>query len=432
MDQELLNDLNSLDKTLREENLNLRNRLLSIHHDVKFYQRVRSHFPQMDVMPNARCGIWYIPPEDYTSSVYFKSTDGHTNNWGFSIRRLNFTALTGQKLIIDSTRRGKRSPDSLSKTIPIWCSVLNSVFDKSTNYDRELQVDESCVSNLEREMILDKLIDTIEPGIRPYFDSVLNIDALRGHGMDKKLRAFFVSPSTNIQALANEVKTLDEEYSPLVLVTVSEMSRDGEDKSGGFCYVQGAGDDHELWSGGLSPSMFWANQNLLSEVSLRGLTNNEIVNLVNGIVEKEVCSTETTGWTKWDISPTLSFGSITPKSTIKSKEGFERIIVLESSVKSEVEGVFVHKLESNSKKSSKLLRVELPKIVQEYHHQGRTLVLCSTGGDLSPCVAITLSLMGTISDKVIIRTKLAELTSLNPLVNPQRGTLNSINSFLMK
>lgn len=28
-------------------------------------------------------------------------------------------------IIVDSTRRGKRMPDSLSKTIPIWCAVLN-------------------------------------------------------------------------------------------------------------------------------------------------------------------------------------------------------------------------------------------------------------------------------------------------------------------
>lgn len=28
-------------------------------------------------------------------------------------------------IIVDSTRRGKRIPDSLAKTIPIWCSTIN-------------------------------------------------------------------------------------------------------------------------------------------------------------------------------------------------------------------------------------------------------------------------------------------------------------------
>lgn len=36
--------------------------------------------------------------------------------------------MVGQKggcIIVDSTRRGKRFPDSMSKTIPIWTCVLN-------------------------------------------------------------------------------------------------------------------------------------------------------------------------------------------------------------------------------------------------------------------------------------------------------------------
>jgi len=28
-------------------------------------------------------------------------------------------------VLVDSTRRGKRVPDALSKTVPIWCAVIN-------------------------------------------------------------------------------------------------------------------------------------------------------------------------------------------------------------------------------------------------------------------------------------------------------------------
>ena len=28
-------------------------------------------------------------------------------------------------IIVDSTRSGKRLPDALSKTVPIWCAVIN-------------------------------------------------------------------------------------------------------------------------------------------------------------------------------------------------------------------------------------------------------------------------------------------------------------------
>jgi len=31
-------------------------------------------------------------------------------------------------LIVDSTRSGKRMPDALSKTVPIWCAVINKAY----------------------------------------------------------------------------------------------------------------------------------------------------------------------------------------------------------------------------------------------------------------------------------------------------------------
>jgi tRNA A64-2'-O-ribosylphosphate transferase len=35
-------------------------------------------------------------------------------------KRVNDSAV-----LVDSTRRGKRMPDALSKTVPIWCAVIN-------------------------------------------------------------------------------------------------------------------------------------------------------------------------------------------------------------------------------------------------------------------------------------------------------------------
>jgi len=31
-------------------------------------------------------------------------------------------------ILVDSTRAGKRIPDALSKTVPIWCAVINRAF----------------------------------------------------------------------------------------------------------------------------------------------------------------------------------------------------------------------------------------------------------------------------------------------------------------
>ena len=92
-----------------------------------------SKFPSLPVIPNERAGLWYTRPglNNCNQSAYFKSTDGHFGVWNFSLKRLNLHILptiadNGGCLLIDTTKRGKRFPDSLGKTVPIWCSVLNA------------------------------------------------------------------------------------------------------------------------------------------------------------------------------------------------------------------------------------------------------------------------------------------------------------------
>ena len=104
--------------------------LQSIDLDAAFVAEARDSLGAPATFANLRCGVWYVPPELRTGTCYFKSTDGHTGNWGFSLSRLNLqvalaAAHEGRVLIVDSTRSGKRFPDSLSKTVPIWCAVIN-------------------------------------------------------------------------------------------------------------------------------------------------------------------------------------------------------------------------------------------------------------------------------------------------------------------
>lgn len=59
-----------------------------------------------------------------------------------------FFLLVGQKggcIIVDSTRRGKRFPDSMSKTIPIWTCVLNRSI---SNYLNKLRDDDGSLVEL--------------------------------------------------------------------------------------------------------------------------------------------------------------------------------------------------------------------------------------------------------------------------------------------
>lgn len=71
--------------------------------------------PKLPVIANLRCGAWYVPRPDAT--CYYKSTDGHSGVWAFSLTRLNWhvallAAEKGGAYIVDATRRGKTFPVS--------------------------------------------------------------------------------------------------------------------------------------------------------------------------------------------------------------------------------------------------------------------------------------------------------------------------------
>ncbi|CEH12475.1 Initiator tRNA phosphoribosyl-transferase [Ceraceosorus bombacis] len=92
-------------KQHRSVERDVRNRLHSILSDIRFTHQLHSlHFSHLPLIPNLRCGACLKRPN------------------------LAFLKLTLEKrgaVCVDSTRRGKILPDALSKTLPIWCAVLN-------------------------------------------------------------------------------------------------------------------------------------------------------------------------------------------------------------------------------------------------------------------------------------------------------------------
>ena len=67
---------------------------------------------------------------------------------------------------MDSTRSGKRIPDALSKTVPIWCAVLNRALlirypdldlDKTRAWDVKLYTPPAVVSTQEHDQIEQRL-----------------------------------------------------------------------------------------------------------------------------------------------------------------------------------------------------------------------------------------------------------------------------------
>lgn len=173
-----------LTSLIRHFDNSLLNRLRSIAEDAQWLERLRLALPNIPIYGNLRCGVWYVPPD--APKCYFKSADGHCHYWTQSLSRLNlhiaiaaastalqpmtettsspasstppsstwtwknvssfprlpfianssYTPLPNVKpdlfpvglrgvIIVDSTRKGKRFPDSFSRTIPIWACAMN-------------------------------------------------------------------------------------------------------------------------------------------------------------------------------------------------------------------------------------------------------------------------------------------------------------------
>ncbi|KAK6248598.1 hypothetical protein QUC31_020163 [Theobroma cacao] len=268
-------------RAIKRKDNTLYNALRSIYEDSIFVGEISQLWPQVPLVANLRCGLWYSP--NFQSTCYFKSTDGHTNNWSFNTSRLNFhiALLAGQKggcIIVDSTRRGKRFPDSMSKTIPIWTCVLNrSVFNylnksrNESNDDGSLlerdsdagqnSVDWDCslhlplwVSGTEKAAIEDRL----EGWTKDLNASGADIAALASC-LKKPLRPLWISQKTVIWI--NEVPDHDSwDFTPIILVSSSSSTGVTQHRTTSefsWNYIPGAGDDEESWARGLSPNLFW-------------------------------------------------------------------------------------------------------------------------------------------------------------------------------
>lgn len=88
----LSTDFSTTLSSLRRSTLSISNRLRSVAEDAEFVCEVANAYKR-PLVANERCGSWYIPLDRKAASAYFKSTDGHTGEWSFSLRRLNIQVL---------------------------------------------------------------------------------------------------------------------------------------------------------------------------------------------------------------------------------------------------------------------------------------------------------------------------------------------------
>ncbi|KAI1632244.1 tRNA A64-2'-O-ribosylphosphate transferase [Biscogniauxia mediterranea] len=317
---------------VRRANLSMGNRLRSVVDDAAFVAEVGRAYGGRPLVANERCGSWYVAPRAKAASAYFKSTDGHAGQWRFSARRLNLhlLPLVGRHdgcVVVDSTRRGKAMPDALTKTLPIWCCVVNRVLFPELGRGRgrgrgygERGEEEGEEEGEEGEVDYHALFTpptAVSPSEHAQIEAripahvaalrALDIDtaALRAH-IRKPLRPIWVTPESHLPsppppspsttttltttttadegaAAAAAVKVFDD-FHPIICCTASRRAGSETDTdtdtdtatAGGYSYVQGAGDDTENWALGLTPALFWAHadellqlQQQLSEAELR-------------------------------------------------------------------------------------------------------------------------------------------------------------------
>nr|AKM76541.1 initiator tRNA phosphoribosyl transferase family protein [Hypseocharis bilobata] len=277
-------------RTIKRRENTLYNALRSIHEDSIFVGEISQLWPDLPLLVNLRCGLWYA--QKFHSTCYFKSTDGHTNNWSFNTSRLNLHVahLAGQKggcMIVDSTRKGKRFPDSMSKTIPIWTCVLNRAIanHRSRMQECDKLMEGEWDSSLHLPLWVPKMEkasieDRLEEWTKQLEASGADIASLAS-SLKKPLRPLWISQKTVIWL--NEVPDHDSwDFTPIILVSASSATGIIQRRTTtefSWNYIPGAGDDEESWARGLSPDLFWNNAyNIIN--SGPDLCNQKVANMV--------------------------------------------------------------------------------------------------------------------------------------------------------
>lgn len=434
----LSNNFSSTLSDLKRYTLNISNRLHSIREDAEFVCAVADAY-DLPLIANERCGSWYISPERKVESAYFKSTDGHTGQWAFSLRRLNFQVLDVIEasqgcIIVDSTRRGKRMPDALSKTIPVWCTVLNRVLFSDREDSHTLVIPSQSVSESEYTQIEDHLVLFTEQ----LKSLQLDIGQLRKK-VSKPLRPFWITRDSGIPT--GRLDSTD--YYPVVLCTTSRHVSGAEISENG--YIQGAGDDNEGWSRGLTPRLFWENKQTLIDAREQDLPD-----IIDQILAAEQ---DDRNARPIMITPT-NWISIAPFSALNSlgTRQYTRLIVCEKKLSREGDSTLAKRLMHLQCRIGKLgsrdLRKELHKLepyFSDLTQDLQILVVCPDGKDISVGVALAIMCLhaddnGNYSSgatspsslrKDLIKRRLSWIMTSFPSAKPSRATLQSVNDFLL-
>ncbi|CAE7149002.1 unnamed protein product [Rhizoctonia solani] len=385
---------------VRHEMTNAYNRLRSIDQDAKFVSRV-AKLGTLPVIPNLRCGAWYVDPALIPPSgfAYFKSTDGHTAQWDFNLRRANLHLLPliiahRGIILVDSTRRGKRHPDALSRTVPIWCAVINRALGLEGEHSGLFTPPDSVSPSEHAQM---------EDGITKWAE-LLNSSEYTLPALTKPLRPFWISPDS------------------------SNPRPPAIDESTSFYAV------------GLTPDLFWRHK---SELLAQDDLEDSIIRITQDARNADGVAIL---YPIEAVHGRILVG--TRAAQMYSDDPDTCTLVLTSDPQPENARTTLHVRDFNPKQHpTEFLTHTLPLSLHFIHTQlqrptARVYILCKDAKDLSVGIAtaaITLyfTQSGEFTDanqsvtKDLAKKRLQWVLSSCPGANPSRATLKRVNEYLM-
>ena len=204
--------------------------------------------------------------------------------------------------------------------------------------------------------------------------------------MKKPLQPLWVSPETSSEQFLEFA-----EFHPIICCTASRRVEGAEVSGNG--YIQGAGDDNEAWSCGLTPPLFWQHRQQLMSTD-----EEELPKLIQSLLKSEDVKSKNNAAVLVAPTKNIYIGTL----NLGPPENIDGMILCIGQVtKMNFEDVeksgHVLCLECGTGKTgSRALRARLP-LVREFvssltkrHCAPKIFIACSTGIDLSVGIALTI------------------------------------------